>query len=140
MGALKNAETSRKTRTVWLIAQTLFSTIQVIRQTYFPQPCLNLFQLAAFFFIASVGIWLDEISKHIMGARPALLPMCLAFYITSAILVIPWLSLAHIAIRRESARLVTIFLALSCVYIAGCGIMFVSTTFRQTFVNWPFFA
>jgi len=56
------------------------------------------------------------------------------------ILVIPWLSLAYVAIRRESARLMTTFFALSCVYIAGCGTMFVSTTFRQTFVNWPFFA
>jgi hypothetical protein len=140
MDALKNAETSRKVRAGWLIAQALFCAIQVLRQTYLLQPRLTLFQLAAFFFIASVGVWLDEISKHIMGARPALLPMCLAFYIISVVLVIPWLSLAYTAIRHESARLMAVFFALSCIYISGCGTMFVSTTFRQTFVNWPFFA
>lgn len=121
---LRNAEPRQKVRAAWLMAQALFSATQ----------------LAAFFFVASVGIWLDEISKHIMGARPAFLPMTLAFYIISVILAVPWLALAHIAILRESARVMVAFFAVSFIYIVGCGVMFVSTTFRQTFVNWPFFA
>jgi hypothetical protein len=124
MNALKEAGTSQKVQVAWMTAQALFAATQ----------------LAAFFFIASVGIWLDEITKHIMGARPALLPMCLAFYVISVILVVPWLSLASVAILRDSARLMNAFFALSSVYLIGCGVMFVSTTFRQTFINWGFFA
>lgn len=121
---LKDEGASLQVRTAWFTAQALYSVVQ----------------LTPFLFVASVGIWLDEITKHIMGARPALLPMCLVFYILSAVLVVPWLSLAILAILRESTRLMIAFFVLSGVYLVGCGVMFVSTTFRQTFINWPFFA
>jgi hypothetical protein len=84
-------------------------------------------------------MWLDEITKHIMGARPTLVKLYLGIYITGTICVIPWLYLAWFGIRRESKRLMYVFLFLSVLFLAGSGGMFKSDTFRNSFAYWPFF-
>jgi len=85
-------------------------------------------------------VWLDEITKHIMGARPTLIKLYLGIYITGTICVIPWLYLAWYGIRRENKRLMYPFFFLSVLFLAGSGGMFKSNTFRQTFRYWPFFS
>jgi len=44
------------------------------------------------------------------------------------------------AIRRELRFPMLIFLLLCVTYMAGWALMFVSTSFRWTFVQWQFFA
>jgi hypothetical protein len=50
-------------------------------------------QLEIFFYIASVGSYIDEISKSILGANPHFRTMYLIGYTVTTICVIPWLSL-----------------------------------------------
>ncbi|KAG8834340.1 hypothetical protein FRC17_009108 [Serendipita sp. 399] len=95
-------------------------------------------QLTAFFYIASVSIWLDEITKHLMGARPSHLSLFLGLYISSIVLIVPWLVSAWFGIRRENRWVMSGFFALSMLYIIGSGVMFKSNTFKQSFVFWPF--
>lgn len=44
------------------------------------------------------------------------------------------------AVRRELKVPMLVFMALSVLYLGGWGIMFISTTFRWTFVTWTFFS
>jgi len=55
------------------------------------------------------------------------------------VLLIPWLMTGWFGVRRELELPMFIFLFLSILYMAGWGLMFVSTTFRWTFTEWFFF-
>ncbi|KAH9178891.1 hypothetical protein EDB89DRAFT_989875 [Lactarius sanguifluus] len=55
-------------------------------------------------------------------------------------LLIPWLLMGWFAARRELKYPMAGFLVLSALYVIGWGVMFDSTTFRWTFVQWTFFA
>jgi hypothetical protein len=43
-------------------------------------------------------------------------------------------------VRRELRTLMLLFLVLCVAYLGGWGVMFVSTTFRWTFITWSFFS
>src|SRR5258708_40089566 len=78
-------------------------------------------QLEIFCYVASVGMYLDEVGKGLLAAKPHYRKAHLAGYATSTILVVPWLYLvrnpisltlavphlpmqAWYGIRRESKR------------------------------------
>jgi len=54
-------------------------------------------------------------------------------------LLIPWLALGWISVRKEQRILMAIFLGMSTLYLASWGAMFFSASFRWTFLEWRFF-
>jgi len=65
-------------------------------------------------------------------------PPC--FYFTLDKKKLTYVLKGWIAVKRELNVPMFVFLFLALLYIAGWGVMFFSTTFRFTFVTWPFFA
>jgi len=114
-------------------------------------------QLAFFCVIASMGLWVDLIRTTDEGRRAtnATLYLALAIIVcivckairlvnapqlTSPQLMVPWMYLGWTSVRKESKTLMRVFILVSTLMMGGWGGLFVSTTFRQTFVNWGFFA
>lgn len=54
--------------------------------------------------------------------------------------MLPWLYLGWFGVRRETQRLMYIFLTLCLLLLAGWGSLFACTTFRWIFIEWRFFA
>ncbi|KAG8839844.1 hypothetical protein FRC20_005892 [Serendipita sp. 405] len=122
----------------WVTFTKTSASAVATRAYNFTQAIFSVASLTAFFYVASVSIWLDEITKHLMGARPSHLSLNLGLYISAIILIIPWLVLAWFGIRRENKLVMGGFFLLSMLYLIGSGVMFKSNTFRQSFVFWPF--
>jgi len=114
-------------------------------------------QLAFFCVIASMGLWVDLIQTTDVGklARNATLYQALAIIVcivceairlvndpqlTSPQLMVPWMYLGWTSVRKESRTLMGVFILVSILMLGGWGGMFASTTFRQTFMDWGFFA
>src|SRR5258706_5253388 len=54
--------------------------------------------------------------------------------------MVPWMFLGWTAICKESKVLMNVFIVVSVAMLGGWGGLFASTTFRRTFISWPFFA
>jgi hypothetical protein len=97
-------------------------------------------QLEVFVYISSVGIFLDEISKRLLGANPNSRILFIVGYSITSACVIPWLYVAWYGVRRESKKMMYGFFALSILYLTVSGITFTSNTFQRTFEYWIFIA
>ena len=54
--------------------------------------------------------------------------------------MVPWMYLGWTSIYKESKVLMSVFIGVSLAMLGSWGGLFVSTTFRRTFMTWPFFA
>ncbi|TFY71140.1 hypothetical protein EVG20_g1872 [Dentipellis fragilis] len=97
-------------------------------------------QLSLFFIVAAVGLWIDQICNGFIGHLAHKSTLYKVLLIIVLVLLVPWLIMGWIAVRRELNMPMMAFLVLSLLYIAGLGAMFDSTTFRWTFVQWRFFS
>jgi hypothetical protein len=97
-------------------------------------------QLAIFFVVATVALWLDQLLNSAIGDRATFLTIYKAGAITTLVLLVPWVLTGWFGVRRELRLPMLIFLLLSSFYLAGWAVMFFSTTFRWTFSSWRFFA
>lgn len=97
-------------------------------------------QLAFFFIVASAGLWLDQlingVISHIMEQKVA----CEVVTILTLALLVPWLALGWISVRKEKRTLMAVFLGMSFLYLANWGAMFAGASFRWTFLEWRFFS
>jgi len=96
-------------------------------------------QLAAFFQITSIALWLEEITRHIMGATSKGEIAYLVLYILLALSLVPWFYFAWRGIREESKKLMMGFFGFTVLYLAGFAGLLVSDTFRQSLMYWSFF-
>jgi hypothetical protein len=95
-------------------------------------------QLEAFVLVAAMGLWIDvlmntaiaEISQHTTEYK--------ALFISSAILLLPWIVMGWYAIRREMRVMMSIFLGIAVILLSGWSIMFYSIVYRWTFMQWPY--
>ncbi|KAF9455016.1 hypothetical protein P691DRAFT_770111 [Macrolepiota fuliginosa MF-IS2] len=97
-------------------------------------------QLSLFFMAATVSLWLDQLINSVIGDLVDLRKTYLASSIITLVLLIPWLMMGWFGVRRELKIPMLLFLGLCVLYLGGWGVMFVSTTFRWTFVTWRFFS
>ncbi|KAI0786109.1 hypothetical protein C8Q75DRAFT_304199 [Abortiporus biennis] len=96
-------------------------------------------QLCLFFIVVAGGLWLDQIYHGEIGrlsTRPELHKGLISLVF---VLLIPWLALGWISVRREIKGPMHIFLFLSFLYLVGFSAMFAAPTFRWTWVTWDFF-
>ncbi|TEB39045.1 hypothetical protein FA13DRAFT_1725010 [Coprinellus micaceus] len=97
-------------------------------------------QLSLFFMVVTVSLWIDQLMNSAIGDLASFTVLYkVSSFITLAVLV-PWLCLGWVSVRRELRLPMFGFLVISVVYLAGWGVMFFSTTFRWTFVTWRFFS
>ncbi|KAF7340022.1 B-block-TFIIIC domain-containing protein [Mycena venus] len=97
-------------------------------------------QLSLFFMGATVSLFLDQLINGWIGHLAWYGTLYKVMFIITGVLLIPWLMLGWFSVRREMRLGMIIFLGLSVCYLAGWGIMFMSTTFRWTFRTWSFFS
>lgn len=97
-------------------------------------------QLALFFMIVTVALWIDQLWNGQIAHLAILAFVYKPVFIIVLILLVPWLMTGWFAVRRELRMPMLVFLVLSLGYLAGWGVMFASTTFRWTFVQWRFFS
>jgi hypothetical protein len=96
-------------------------------------------QLSLFFMGATVSLFLDQLFNGWAGQLAWYSTLYKVMFIIVGVLLIPWLMLGWTSVRRELRLGMVIFLSLSVCYLAGWGVMFLSTTFRWTFQTWEFF-
>lgn len=96
-------------------------------------------QLAFFFIVASAGLWLDQLINGVVSKITNLKAIYEALTILVLVLLVPWLALGWVSVRKEWRLPMAVFLAMSALYMAGWGAMFISDSFRWTFLQWRFF-
>lgn len=97
-------------------------------------------QLALFFMVASAGLWIDQLYNGAVGRLASLDKLYKAGVCIMFILLIPWLALGWFTIRLEMRKTFLVFLVMNLIFMGLWAGIFDSTTFRWTFVLWPFFA
>ncbi|KAI0047810.1 hypothetical protein FA95DRAFT_1518454 [Auriscalpium vulgare] len=97
-------------------------------------------QLSLFFVVAAVALWLDQTYNGAIGSMALRAKLYQAVLTVVLLLLPPWLVLGWIAVRKELKAPMLVFLVLSMLYLISFGVMFDSTTFRWTFVQWGFFS
>ncbi|PIL30969.1 hypothetical protein GSI_07138 [Ganoderma sinense ZZ0214-1] len=96
-------------------------------------------QLALFFVGASAAIWVDQVYNGNIGRLTMRPTFFKAVMITVLALLVPWLSVGWISVRKEYKIRMAIFLGVAVVVLAGWGSMFIAATFRWTYATWFFF-
>ncbi|KAI0670209.1 hypothetical protein C8Q78DRAFT_1039658 [Trametes maxima] len=97
-------------------------------------------QLSLFFVGASAALWIDQVYNGNIG-RLTMQPTAFkAVMITVLILLVPWLSIGWISVRKELRIPMTFFLAVAGLVLVGWASMFIAATFRWTYVTWLFFS
>ncbi|KAJ7630524.1 hypothetical protein FB45DRAFT_793057 [Roridomyces roridus] len=96
-------------------------------------------QLSLFFMGATVSLFLDQLFNGLVGRLAWYHTLYQVMFIITGVLLIPWLMTGWFSVRREMRLGMVVFLGLSVLYLAGWGVMFLSTTFRWTYTTWQFF-
>ncbi|KAF8973685.1 hypothetical protein BDZ97DRAFT_1776283 [Flammula alnicola] len=97
-------------------------------------------QLSLFFMIVTVSLWVDQLMNSVIGDLASFQKLYKVTSLITLALLVPWLMTGWFAVRRELKVAMLVFLLLSLLYLGAWGVMFISTTFRWTFVTWEFFA
>ncbi|OCH96709.1 hypothetical protein OBBRIDRAFT_787278 [Obba rivulosa] len=97
-------------------------------------------QLALFFVATFAALWLDQVLNGSIGRLTHTKAMFIAISVLVLVLLVPWLTLGWISVRREHRLMALTFLVLSLAYLGGWASMFTAATFRWTFVQWTFFS
>ncbi|KAK1236136.1 hypothetical protein PQX77_000607 [Marasmius sp. AFHP31] len=96
-------------------------------------------QLSMFFMGATCGLWIDNLFNGVAAKAAWYVPLYKATAFATIILLVPWIIMGWVSIRRELRVFMAIFLFFSLCYLGGWSVMFLSDTFRWTFVTWMFF-
>jgi hypothetical protein len=97
-------------------------------------------QLSLFFMIVTVSLWVDQLMNSVIGDLASYQKLYKVASLITLALMIPWLMTGWFAVRRELKVPMLVFLLLSVCYLGVWGIMFISTTFKWTFITWTFFS
>jgi len=97
-------------------------------------------QLSLFFMIVTVALWIDQLFNGEIAQLATLAWLYKVMFTVTLVLLVPWLMTGWFAARREFRIPMMIFLVLSIAYLAGWAVMFLSDSFRWTFVQWRFFS
>jgi len=114
---------------------------RAVRRIYMNVLMLSIaIQLSAFFMCTAVALWIDQLWNGAVGSLATMSAVPKVSLIITLILLVPWLTMGWFAVRRELKTPMTIFLALCITYLCGWSLMFLSDTFRWTFVRWRLFS
>uniref|UniRef100_A0A8H8CFA3 Uncharacterized protein n=1 Tax=Psilocybe cubensis TaxID=181762 RepID=A0A8H8CFA3_PSICU len=95
-------------------------------------------QLEAFVLVTSGGLWIDVLMNTAIVEISAHTKLYQALFISTTILLVPWIAMGWYSIRREMKRVMIIFLGIGICIMAGWATMFYSIVYRWSFMQWPF--
>ncbi|CEL54120.1 hypothetical protein RSOLAG1IB_06831 [Rhizoctonia solani AG-1 IB] len=99
-----------------------------------------LLQCAVYFFVTSSALWVDELLNGSIACFAEHQAIYKGVFITSILLLLPWLILGWVGVRRENKLMMHAFLIISLLFITAWAAMFASDVYRWSFATWPFFA
>jgi len=97
-------------------------------------------QLAGFFTLAQTALWISKISFGAIRQLAEHFHIYLAALIVTAILIIPWLVLGWISVRREAKNLFLLFSFFSVILFSMATGLFFSPLYRFVLGEWSFYA
>ncbi|KAL1951764.1 hypothetical protein VTO73DRAFT_913 [Trametes versicolor] len=97
-------------------------------------------QLSLFFVGASAALWVDQVYNGNIGRLTMQPTFFKAIMITVLVLLIPWLSMGWLSVRKELRLPMAFFLGVAVFVLTGWASMFIAATFRWTYVTWLFFS
>lgn len=95
-------------------------------------------QLEVFILVAGMSMWIDVLLNTAIAKISVHTPEYIAVFITSAVLLLPWIIMGWYAIKREKKVFTIAFLVIGLIFIIGWSVMFYSIVYRWTFTQWPF--
>ncbi|KAF4611421.1 hypothetical protein D9613_003786 [Agrocybe pediades] len=110
----------------------------VMRIHKFFMAILACLQLEAFVLVTSGGLWIDILINTAILQISAHTKLYQALFISTTVILIPWISLGWYSIRREMKIMMVIFLAIGFIIITGWAMMFYSIVYRWSFLQWPY--
>ncbi|KAJ7041225.1 hypothetical protein C8F04DRAFT_1080663 [Mycena alexandri] len=97
-------------------------------------------QLAGFFTLSQMAMWIAKISFGAIRQLAEHFPIYLGVLIVTSVLSIPWLVLGWISVRRESKALFILFAGISLILFLMATGMFISPLYRFVLREWSFYA
>ncbi|KAF5314239.1 hypothetical protein D9619_011880 [Psilocybe cf. subviscida] len=95
-------------------------------------------QLEVFPLAAGMGLWINVLLTSSILHISEHTNLYEALYISTVIIILPWIATGWHAIRHEKKRLMLGFLAIGFIIISGWAVLFYSIVFRWVFVQWPY--
>ncbi|PFH49309.1 hypothetical protein AMATHDRAFT_63441 [Amanita thiersii Skay4041] len=111
---------------------------RILRMHKFFLAILACMQMELITLIVSLGLWIDIVMNTAIGGLILNRVLYQLGYISTAILLVPWIILGWKSIRGEKRKMMNLFIAVDFVLIAIWSITFYSQSYRWTFVQWPF--
>ncbi|KAH7340501.1 hypothetical protein B0J17DRAFT_568705 [Rhizoctonia solani] len=123
----------------WLTFKRVGASLEINR-IYRVVLCLTIvLQLSLYFMVVSMALWIQELYVGPAAKETALAPLYKAIVAIQLVALVPWLVMGWYAVRREMRKTMIAFLVLSALFIVAWAGMFVSSTWRLTFLTWMFF-
>ncbi|CAE6462563.1 unnamed protein product [Rhizoctonia solani] len=123
----------------WLTFKRVGASLEINR-IYRVVLCLAIvLQLSLYFMVVSMALWIQELYVGPAAKETNLAPLYKAIVAIQLVALVPWLVMGWYAVRREMRKTMVAFLVLSALFIVAWAGMFVSSTWRLTFLTWMFF-
>ncbi|KAG8999505.1 hypothetical protein FRB94_006148 [Tulasnella sp. JGI-2019a] len=100
----------------------------------------TLLQLALFFMLTSVALWIDQLHSGAIGRFSSHATVEITVLSIIVCLLVPWLGLGWFSVRKESKKMLYGFFAISGIFVGEWASEFISSSWRMTFKTWAFFA
>ncbi|CAE6491429.1 unnamed protein product [Rhizoctonia solani] len=123
----------------WLTFKRVGASLEINR-IYRVVLCLAIvLQLSLYFMVVSMALWIQELYVGPAAKETTRGPLYKTLVGIQILALIPWLVMGWYAVRREMRKTMVGFLILSTLFVVAWAAMFVSTTWRLTFITWMFF-
>jgi len=97
-------------------------------------------QLSVFILVNGMALWVDQLLHSALKELSGHTVVYDGTFITTTLLLVPWLMLGWYSVRGELRKLTWAFLGISFFFLFAWSMMFYSLIYRFAFVDWPFFA
>ncbi|CAE6435727.1 unnamed protein product [Rhizoctonia solani] len=123
----------------WLTFKRVGASLEINR-IYRVVLCLAIvLQLSLYFMVVSMALWIQELYVGPAAKETTRAPLYKSIVGIQLVALVPWLVMGWYAVRREMRKTMVGFLVLSALFVVAWAAMFVSPTWRLTFLTWMFF-
>jgi hypothetical protein len=111
----------------------------ILRMYAFFLAVLVSIQLSVFILVNAMALWVDQLLHGAIKELSSHTDVYDGAFITTALLLVPWLTMGWYSVRRECRKLTWAFLAIALFFLFAWSMMLYSRVYRFTFIDWPFF-
>ncbi|EAU87568.2 hypothetical protein CC1G_11877 [Coprinopsis cinerea okayama7 len=99
---------------------------------------LSCLQLEVFALTTAMAMWIDVLLNTAIGSVTPLMKTYIAVFITTVLVLLPWIAMGWFATKREKRWMMAAFLFFGFAMLFAWLLMFYSIVYRWTFLQWPF--